>query len=185
MNPNNYLKQKERAITRKLEIIKLKGGKCEKCGYDKNIAALELHHLIPNDKSFQLDARHLSNTTTEKILEETQKCILVCSNCHKELHYPTLNKDNIPKLLEEMKSKHITLKHKTKKCVCKHCGKEFDYVCGKIYCSKECKNAELNTKYPSYEKLTEKHKELKSWDKVAIFYGITRRIIQRIRSLNE
>lgn len=185
MNPNDYVKQKERALTRKLEIIQLKGGKCEKCGYDKNIAALELHHLNPKEKSFQLDARHLSNTTREKILEEAEKCILVCSNCHKELHHPTLEKDNLPKLLEEMKSKHVTLEHKTKKCVCKRCGKEFDYVCGKIYCSDECRNADLNEKYPPYEKLIDKYSELKSWEKVAKYFGITRRIIQRLRKLNE
>jgi predicted Zn-ribbon and HTH transcriptional regulator len=59
MNPNDYLKQKERALSRKLEIIRLKGGKCERCGYDKNIAALEFHHLDPSIKSFQLDSRHL------------------------------------------------------------------------------------------------------------------------------
>ena len=68
MNPNDYVKQKERALSRKLELIKLKGGKCERCGYDKNIAALEFHHLDPSTKSFQLDSRHLSNTTRENVL---------------------------------------------------------------------------------------------------------------------
>ena len=50
MNSNYYEKQKERALTRKLEIIERKGGKCEICGYDKNIAALELHHVNPENK---------------------------------------------------------------------------------------------------------------------------------------
>lgn len=185
MNPNYYLKQRERALVRKLEIIKLKGGKCEKCGYDKNIAALELHHLSPKDKSFQLDGRHLSNTAKEKIVEEAEKCILLCSNCHKELHHPIYDKDNVPNLLEEMESKHITLNHEVKKSVCKHCGREFKYVCGKIYCSSECRNADLNEKYPSYEELAQKYKEVNSWEKVAKYFGITRRIIQRIRRLNK
>ena len=86
MNPNDYVKQKERAIKRKLELISLKGGKCELCGYNKNIGALEFHHLDPSIKMFNLDERHLSNRTIDKILQEVEKCILVCSNCHKEIH---------------------------------------------------------------------------------------------------
>ena len=33
-----------------------KGGKCEICGYDKNLAALDFHHLDPNQKDFEIDA---------------------------------------------------------------------------------------------------------------------------------
>jgi len=186
MNPNDYLKQKERALSRKLEIIRLKGGKCERCGYDKNIAALEFHHLDPSIKSFQLDSRHLSNTTKEKILEELDKCIIVCSNCHRELHNPQFDKDNIDNLIEEMQSKHSSVFSSIKrKSICKHCGKEFEYVAGKLYCSKECREAEINEKYPSYNELVEKYNELKSWEKVAKHFGITRKIIQRLIKLNE
>ena len=28
-------------------MVDYKGGKCERCGYDKNISALEFHHLDP------------------------------------------------------------------------------------------------------------------------------------------
>lgn len=188
MNPNDYVKQKERALSRKLELIKLKGGKCERCGYDKNIAALEFHHLDPSTKSFQLDSRHLSNTTREKILEELDKCILVCSNCHRELHNPHFDNENIDNLLTEMEAKHVSVFSKPRskrKLVCKHCGKEFDYVTGKLYCSKECRDADINKKYPSYVEIVEKYNEVKSWEKVAKHFGITKKIIQRLRKLNE
>ena len=158
MNPNDYVKQKERALSRKLELIRLKGGKCEKCGYDKNISALEFHHLDPNAKKFNLDSRKLSNTTRDKILEELDKCILVCANCHRELHNPKLDNENIENLLAEMESKHV---------------------------SKKCRDASINEKYPPYEKLIDKYSELKSWEKVAKHFGITRKIIQRLRKLNE
>lgn len=186
MNPNDYAKQKERALSRKLELIVLKGGKCEKCGYDKNIAALEFHHLDPSIKSFQLDSRHLSNTTKEKILEELEKCILVCSNCHRELHNSQFDKNNVNNLLIEMQSKYTSIFSKNKKKeICKYCGKEFDYVCGKLYCSKECREADMNKKYPSYDKLVDKYDEVKSWEKVAKYFGITRKVIQRIRKTNK
>ena len=182
-NPNDYLKQKERALTRKLELIKTKGGKCEICGYDKNIAALEFHHLNPSEKSFQLDARSLGNTTVEKLLKESDKCILVCANCHREIHNENLDKSNIYNLLNEMTSKHIKLTHKKKTSVCKHCGKEFPYSKGKIYCSDECRKLDKN--YPEYTEIIAKYNKLKSWEKVAECFGVTRRILQRIRRINE
>ena len=51
-NRNNYENQKLRGLKRKYEAILAKGGKCEKCGYDVNIAALEFHHLNPEEKEF-------------------------------------------------------------------------------------------------------------------------------------
>ncbi len=40
------------------------------------------------EKEFQLDLRSLSNRKWESILIEAEKCILLCSNCHSELHNP-------------------------------------------------------------------------------------------------
>lgn len=53
--------QTRRALQRKLKLVELKGGKCEKCGYSKNLSALEFHHIDSSNKLFQLDSRHLSN----------------------------------------------------------------------------------------------------------------------------
>lgn len=61
-NPNTYYAQTIRGLRRKLKLIDYKGGKCELCGYNKNIAALEFHHLNPSLKEFPLDVRKLSNT---------------------------------------------------------------------------------------------------------------------------
>ena len=71
---------------RKLEILKKFGNECSICGYDKNIAALEFHHLDPNEKEFQLGSAKTTNL--DKLLLEMNKCILVCANCHREIHYP-------------------------------------------------------------------------------------------------
>lgn len=68
----------------KHELVKYKGGKCEICGYDKCEAALEFHHLNPDKKEFQLSS---GNTCSlEKMKKEADKCILVCANCHREIH---------------------------------------------------------------------------------------------------
>jgi len=84
----SYQAQQDRGRSRKLELIKIMGGECERCGYGKNYAALEFHHVEPNKKEFQLDLRCLSNRKWEVILLEADKCRLLCSNCHAEEHNP-------------------------------------------------------------------------------------------------
>lgn len=69
---------------RRQELIKIMGGKCAICGYDKNIAALELHHLDPNQKDYGLSSGNCKSI--EQDIEEVKKCILVCANCHREIH---------------------------------------------------------------------------------------------------
>lgn len=84
----SYAAQKRRGISRKLTIINKFGGKCSMCGYCKNISALTFHHINPSHKIFKLDIRSLSNRKLERIEHELTKCILVCHNCHAELHHP-------------------------------------------------------------------------------------------------
>ena len=87
----SYNAQKNRGLQRKLEIIRLLGGGCSICGYKKNLAALAFHHIDSRDKEFKLDMRSLSNRTLELIQLELDKCILICHNCHAELHNPNLD----------------------------------------------------------------------------------------------
>lgn len=65
------------------------GGKCTKCGYRKNLAALTFHHNDPTLKELQLDRRIMSNYNMERLIAEVAKCTLLCSNCHAEHHNPT------------------------------------------------------------------------------------------------
>lgn len=67
----------------KLKLIEYKGGKCQVCEYNKCSRALEFHHLDPNEKDFGIGGKSLS---FEKLKNEVDKCILVCSNCHSEIH---------------------------------------------------------------------------------------------------
>lgn len=65
------------------ECIAYKGGRCEKCGYDRCRDALEFHHL--GEKEFQL-SRYPLNALNDRVRKELDKCRLVCSNCHREAH---------------------------------------------------------------------------------------------------
>lgn len=72
-------KLKERAI-------QYKGGKCQNCGYNKCKRALTFHHLDPSKKTFELNSNNMFAMAWKKVEEELNKCILLCSNCHFELH---------------------------------------------------------------------------------------------------
>jgi 5-methylcytosine-specific restriction endonuclease McrA len=64
--------------------VKYKGGKCSICGYDKCIDALEFHHLS-KDKEFSISKDGLTRSW-KRVKKEIQKCILLCANCHREVH---------------------------------------------------------------------------------------------------
>lgn len=61
------------------------GGKCVRCGYHKYAGALEFHHPDPTQKDFAISSKNTKSL--DRVWEEAQKCWLVCSNCHKEIHY--------------------------------------------------------------------------------------------------
>lgn len=65
--------------------IKYKGGKCINCGYNRCNAALDFHHIDATQKNFGVSLDGLTRSW-EKIKEELDKCILVCANCHREIH---------------------------------------------------------------------------------------------------
>ena len=55
------------------------------CEYDKCIDALDFHHIDASKKSFGLSARGVTRAW-DKVKAEADKCVLVCANCHRELH---------------------------------------------------------------------------------------------------
>lgn len=81
-NARKY-KLKRREVMKQKSVV-YKGGKCVKCGYNKCIQALEFHHIDSNNKSFSISGNY--NISWERIKNELNKCILICANCHRELH---------------------------------------------------------------------------------------------------
>ncbi len=65
--------------------VDYKGGKCSRCGYKKCLRAMEFHHIDPSEKDFGISANGYT-LSWETIKRELDKCILVCSNCHAEIH---------------------------------------------------------------------------------------------------
>jgi len=69
---------------RKKLLVEYKGGKCSMCGYDKCVSALEFHHTNPKEKDISFS--NGAQRKLELMIKEVDKCILVCSNCHREIH---------------------------------------------------------------------------------------------------
>lgn len=86
----NYEAQKARALSRKRMFVLRLGGKCSRCGYNKNLAALEFHHIDPREKDLKLDSRRMGNHAIEILEVEVAKCVLLCANCHREEHHPDM-----------------------------------------------------------------------------------------------
>lgn len=92
-----YGNQKFKYIQRKKELMKIIGDKCSCCGYNKNLSALEFHHIDPKTKKFTLDARKLPNSKFEDCLKEAKKCMIICANCHREHHYKQFDMEELKK----------------------------------------------------------------------------------------
>lgn len=70
-------------LKRKKDMVQYKGGKCIMCGYDKCLRALTFHHRESSDKVFDLSTNCMM--PWNKVLEELEKCDLLCHNCHDEV----------------------------------------------------------------------------------------------------
>ena len=84
-NPEQMNQYKYDYHTRKRKWIqdyKLRHG-CAICGYNKNARALEFHH-IDGEKEFCINTA--CGKGLDAIKEEIKKCIVVCANCHREIH---------------------------------------------------------------------------------------------------
>jgi DNA-binding CsgD family transcriptional regulator len=80
----NYIKVKSHRKKIKEKLVDYKGGSCELCHYNKCIEALEFHHRDPAQKDFGIS--EYTHLKWDNIVKEVDKCIMVCANCHREIH---------------------------------------------------------------------------------------------------
>jgi len=77
-----------RLIAKKRQIkqkaVKYKGGRCEICGYRRSLRSLHFHHKDPQKKEFAIS--RMTKISESKLKAELDKCVLLCGNCHGEVH---------------------------------------------------------------------------------------------------
>lgn len=163
MNKRSMSVQKRRYKVKEMAIA-YRGGKCEKCGYNKCNGALEFHHLDPSKKDFAIGNKGYTRSW-EKIREELDKCIMLCANCHRELHW------------EAQAAKRQEIMSISKRmAIFEHC-----FTCGKItknkkYCSKKCTRKTVIR--PSYEQLKQDLAE-SNYCAVGRKYGVSDNAIRK------
>lgn len=132
---SSYQHVKEWRQNTKQKLVEALGSCCQICSYNKSNAALEIHHINPNEKEFAL-SKYMSGSVKawEHLKEEAVKCVLLCANCHREIHNGATNLPQDFQRFDE--SLIISHKQKPTDTPCTECGTLKDYK--QIFCSNKC-----------------------------------------------
>lgn len=87
---NRYLYKKQFISNRKLKLITMLGGCCQTCGIiasNENLAIFDFHHKKSSEKDFNLGQNTIGDKAFSVVVQEAQKCEVLCSNCHRLYHY--------------------------------------------------------------------------------------------------
>lgn len=83
----------------KIAALEYKCGKCQLCGYNKCTSAFEFHHVRPKYKRFTISQG--LDKPWHLLKKEIDKCLLVCCNCHKEIHSDLIPQEHMEQLLQK------------------------------------------------------------------------------------
>lgn len=96
----------------KRKLIAGFGGHCGICGYSKSEWAFAFHHLDPGEKEFSLAQRGMPRSW-KKMIDEIAKCVMLCHNCHTEVHHGvTAVPDEIMRFDEELTGEPMRMRRK-------------------------------------------------------------------------
>lgn len=176
------MKTKSEIITqfrqkRKRDLITLYGGKCSLCGYNKSIKALEFHHIKPQDKKYALGTGNCHKLQDD--LTEAKKCLLVCANCHREIHdgfYNDVNLFDYQKINNQIEIEKLSI---SKNLFCKDCGAQITIYSKSGYCNScaQKHRAKVQNK-PSREELKSLIRTL-PFLKIATIYNVSDNAIRK------
>lgn len=152
----------------KLMAINIKGGKCQKCGYNKCRAALSFHHRDPSTKKFGISSwRHVK---WDDVKQEIEKCDLLCSNCHMEIEHLELE------LIKEELHEYWREPEPARQYYCLDCGRKVTRKCDR--CKKCHSKNEEKIKWPTRKELEERLKKT-SYVKLGQELGVTDNAIRK------
>jgi hypothetical protein len=148
---------------KKLFAIEQFGGKCQLCGYDKCIDALHFHHVDPSTKEAS-PSYVIMRKTWAIAYEELKKCVLVCANCHAEIHH---------------QRRDVTFLHEAAQVfnkVCERCESVFETrKAAQKYCGVTCQGISRRRvqKEPTKSELKKLIDDKTPWVKIGEIYGVS------------
>ena len=150
---------------KKQYAIDLFGGKCCICGYDKCIEALEFHHLDKSTKE-EKPSKAILSWSFDRAKKELDKCILVCANCHREIH--AAEKEKKPFDLQNYYTAWIS-----KTCEC--CGNDFETKLeNQKFCSMTCNSfSQRKVIRPTKEELEKLINDGVTWVKLGDMFKVS------------
>ena len=143
---------------RKLNLIHVCGDACNLCGYSKVQGALEFHHIDPSQKEFGIAMDGVCRDI-EKDLAEVRKTILVCANCHREIHEGLYESSFLTekKVFDEAVAQALVEERNSRfektQYFCAECGKEITHYAQSGLCSNCVKEKQRVCDRPSREEL--------------------------------
>lgn len=164
----------------KIRMVEAMGGECVICGYKKSISALEFHHVNPDEKEFSFGNARANIKSWDKLVKELKKCVMVCSNCHKELHDGTTKLPSVYRGFDEKYEQYKKLKPLPKNKTfntCPVCNNK--KLIGIKYCSPECAHiGTRKTKRPSKDEL-KLLIENNSWSALGRMFGVSDNAVRK------
>lgn len=124
----------------KRRMIRAMGGKCQMCSYNKCDESMHFHHLNPEQKDFGMGGMRAMPKSWKAITIELRKCVLLCGNCHGEIHagistlpksFETFNED-----WADYKKHELSTTPSNEIISCPKCHE--DMPDHKTYCSRSC-----------------------------------------------
>ena len=142
--------KKSRKILKE-RIVYVMGERCAICGYSRCKKALEVHHLDPSQKEFGIAQN--ANLSWEKVKNELVKCVLVCANCHREIHDKIIVNPEKTSFIDSraIEVDDIVNKMKTSSSFCKNCGSLISTRA--VHCTKCAYESRRKSIRPSREEL--------------------------------
>jgi hypothetical protein len=164
---------RKRTRERMLESM---GSKCACCEYDRCLDILEFHHIDPKEKSFSLGSARANIFSWKTIVKELKKCILVCQNCHGEIHAGFREiPDNVRKFNPEYENYKLKEKEKSYCPVCNGEKPIWQKTCSRVCGGKL--NRKVDWEKVDLEKLIKK--EEKSLKSIGKQLGVTDNAVRK------
>lgn len=165
----------------KARAIEYKGGKCERCGYNRCHEALEFHHRDPAAKSFSISTGIYRRWDT--LRRELDKCMMICANCHREEHH----RERAEWMNEQAKiARESITRRPAARLPCHRCGRVTNVRkaraerAQRIFCSVRCSGTVARKfVWPRPERLRKLVWSAPATD-VAARYGVTSTAIKRM-----